>query len=174
MKVAITGHTSGIGRALTKVFPDFRGYSRSTGYDISHAVVQDIIVQDSLDCEIFINNAACGFSQTTLLYKVWENWKTENRIIVCIGSDAADYNSTSARPYNIHKVSLEHACLQLHHSKMPCKVIHVKPSYVDTPRVAHIDTPKIESVELAEYIKTLTELKGSMWVPNITVYPVPK
>ncbi len=171
MKVSITGHTSGIGKALAEVFHNHIGFSRSNGFDISIRSVQDIIVEKSLDCDVFINNAYAAWSQIDLLHKFWSVWKDQGKTIVCIGSDSADYNVNFARPYNIHKRALEDACLQLQQSKMPCKVIHIKPSYIDTPRVAQIDAKKMNANEVAKHIKFLVELKGSYWVPNITLYP---
>ena len=35
MKIAITGHTKGIGKAIADLYPNVIGFSRSKGYDIS-------------------------------------------------------------------------------------------------------------------------------------------
>lgn len=172
MKVAITGHTSGIGLALTKVFPDFIGFSRSNGFDISKIIDQRSIASNIEDCEVFINNAFSDWDQIDLLYRIWDRWNNNNKTIVCIGSDAADHNRAGARPYNIQKRALEHACLQLQQAKMPCRVILVKPGYVETPRVSHIKESKIDPSEMASFIKQLVELNGSMWIGSVTMYPI--
>jgi NAD(P)-dependent dehydrogenase (short-subunit alcohol dehydrogenase family) len=41
MKVAITGHTSGIGKALSDVFSDVIGFSRRNGYDLHNRVIRE-------------------------------------------------------------------------------------------------------------------------------------
>ena len=44
MKIAITGHTKGVGQAIASRFDDVMGFSKSTGYDISDDnVVKQIV-----------------------------------------------------------------------------------------------------------------------------------
>ncbi len=171
MKIALTGHTSGIGAAIHKLYPDSVCFSRRTGYDIGVPVMQTRIIDMSRDCDVFINNAYSGWAQVTLLYKMWELWKDQEKTIVCICSDAGDYNHNDAAPYSIHKRALEDACLQLQHSKKPCKVVCVKPGYVDTPRVKSIDAKKMDPDDFANYIKDLLEMKRTFWIPVVTLYP---
>lgn len=171
MKVAITGHTSGIGKSLAELFPEYMGFSRTNGYDISKPEDQLRILTAAHDCDVFINNAYSGWSQIDLLNKFWTYWQDLDKVIVCIGSNAAEYNSTNLRPYNIHKRALQDTCLQMHHSLKKCRVICVNPGYVDTPRVAGINTSKINTDELSQYIHQLINMKGSFWVPSITIYP---
>ena len=55
MKIAITGHSRGLGRALAKCLSvnfEVIGFSRSNGYNIAN--IHEVI-KDSLDCDIFIN-----------------------------------------------------------------------------------------------------------------------
>lgn len=172
MKVAITGHTSGIGKALADVFPEYIGFSRSNGYDINDAVTRRQILTESRDCDIFINNAHSKWAQTELLSLFWNEWKDQQKIIVCIGSNTTEYNQIGGREYTLHKLALEESCKQLRLANKPCKVILIKPAYVDTPRVSDIVAPKIDPVELANCVKSIvmnTEL--SMWIPYILIYP---
>jgi NAD(P)-dependent dehydrogenase (short-subunit alcohol dehydrogenase family) len=125
-----------------------------------------------VDCNVFINNADLGWNQSALLYELWEKWKDTDKLIVSIGSDSADYNQSAARPYNIQKRALQDACLQLQQAKQLCKVVLVKPGYVDTPRVQHITATKMDPKELALYIKKIVELRNStFWIPVVTLYP---
>jgi len=172
MKVAITGHTSGIGKELANVFSDYIGFSRKNGYDLHNRIVREKMYAEIGDCDIFFNNADIGWNQSALLYELWDKWKDTNKIIVNIGSDSADYNQPIARPYNIQKRALQDACLQMQQSNQLCKVVLLKPGYVDTPRVQHITATKIDPRELALYIKQLVELKNStFWIPVVTLYP---
>ena len=172
MKVAITGHTSGIGRALSTVFQDNVGFSKKNGYDLHNRIIREKMYNEIADCDVFINNADLGWNQSVLLYELWEKWKDKDKLIINIGSDAADYNQTVARPYNIQKRSLQDACLQLQQASQPCKVVLVKPGYVDTPRVQHITATKMDPKELALYIRELVELRYfTFWIPVVTLYP---
>ena len=61
MKFAITGHTSGIGKAVAEMCHtkgyQWIGFSRGTGYDIAREKDCGKIVYESSDCDVFINNA---------------------------------------------------------------------------------------------------------------------
>lgn len=172
MKIAITGHTSGIGLYLSKIFPEFIGFSRSNGYDLHKSYDRLRMFDEAIDCNVFINNADLGWDQTVLLYELWEKWKDKEKIIVNIGSEASDSKKIFARPYNVQKLALQEACLQLQQAHQPCKVVLVKPGYIDTPRVAHINAIKMDPEELALYIKGLIEMNNfSFWIPVVTLYP---
>ena len=46
MKIAITGHTKGIGKAIADLYPNVIGFSRSNGYDISKLdTIENIIIK---------------------------------------------------------------------------------------------------------------------------------
>ena len=70
MKIAITGHTSGIGKALYDIYSEENevlGFSRSNAYDIKYDISIEKIVQGSLDCDVFINNAGHMEEQTIII-----------------------------------------------------------------------------------------------------------
>jgi short-subunit dehydrogenase involved in D-alanine esterification of teichoic acids len=169
MKLAITGHTSGIGKSLFNLFPDSMGFSRANGFNLEDLSVRKQVVELAKDCDVFVNNAYA--SQTQLLYLLWEQWKEKEKVIVNISSDAGDYNHNKAYPYAIYKRTLDDASLQLQQSKLPCKVMNIRPSYVDTPRVAHIEAKKMDPDDLALYIKYLLEMDRTFWIPVVTIYP---
>jgi len=85
MKIAVTGHTSGLGQAIYNNFPDSIGLSRSNGYDISIRENYDKIVDQVKQCNVFINCAQTKFHQTELLMHVAHYWKGK---IINIGSQA--------------------------------------------------------------------------------------
>ena len=172
MKIAITGHTSGLGKSLSEVFPDYLGFSRSNGFDLHFADKRAEMISQIGDCDVFINNSPIGWNQTSLLYELWAEWQDKARIIINVGSTASDYNHPYPRPYTMHKKALEGASLQLQQSNKPCKVLLIKPGYIDTPRVDSIDAIKMNSDELAKFIKMLVEQKYlTFWIPTITIYP---
>ena len=62
MNYVITGHTSGIGKALyDRLYPNVKGYSLSSGYDIKNKQNRISIIQRNLDADVFINCAEDEF-----------------------------------------------------------------------------------------------------------------
>lgn len=92
-KVAITGHTKGIGASLAeKISSQYEvlGFSRSNGYDIS--VDEDVnrIIEETLDCEVFVNNAY-HFDQQTKIAKLWEEaHRDKEHFIINVSTLASD------------------------------------------------------------------------------------
>ena len=90
--IAITGHTSGIGKACVKHFNNdtIFGYSRSNGWNIQSPdkIVADIVANN---CTVFINNAYEGRAQRRLLERLYSEWRNKPNIIVNIGSYITDY-----------------------------------------------------------------------------------
>lgn len=105
MKCVITGHSSGIGKALFEHYlkkgHDVVGMSRSNGYDISKN--QDKIIHESLDADLFINNATSGNSQLELLKKLC--CKIPN--IVTMSTAGTDFTDVWAKQYHYDKINLE-------------------------------------------------------------------
>ena len=74
-KIAITGHSKGIGKKLYEHLSEqyqVIGFSRSNGYDISKQEDVDRIINESLDCDVFINNAYY-YDQQTVIAKQWND-----------------------------------------------------------------------------------------------------
>ncbi len=76
MKIAITGHTAGIGQSFTKILKsrghEIVGISRRTGENIRRTEhVANLITP----CDMFINSAQTQYAQTELLYAVWRRWQ---------------------------------------------------------------------------------------------------
>jgi len=172
MKVAITGHTSGIGLELFNIFPDSLGFSRSNGYNIGNNFLRQKIINESKDCDVFINNAYHEWSQVHILSQLWNEWKDKNKIIVCMGSGTTEYPHAGGDEYTLHKIALEESCKQLRLANKPCKVILIKPGWIDTKRVKSVQAIKIDPKELALCIKDIIlNVEKSLWIPEITIYP---
>lgn len=79
MKIAITGHTAGIGQAFARYLSnrghEIVGLSKRDGNNIRNIPK---IVEQILPCDMWINNAQSGYAQTELLYKVAEVWREDN------------------------------------------------------------------------------------------------
>jgi hypothetical protein len=137
MKVAITGHTKGLGKELSALFDDVVGLSRSNGYDIKDT---KLISNAASDCDIFINNAYDGYAQIDLLYEMYNRWHNTDKLIVTIGSMASNAAEWRLKPclYSTIKKTLDVATYQLvnsHHRK--CKLMIFKPGYLGDSHVPY-------------------------------------
>ena len=136
MKYALTGHTRGIGEELFKnIYAECKGFSKSTGYDITKKADRLRIVEESQDCSIFVNNAHAGYGQTELLYEVYNVWKDQDKIIVNIGSDTTSGIKKKPREYSAQKAALDKASEQLSFLNSKCRVMNVKFGFVATEGV---------------------------------------
>lgn len=141
MKIAITGHSRGIGKSLfDKLSVDHEciGFSRSNGFDI-HAR-QDLIVNASLKCDVFINNAYKGIEQVNILNKIWNQWKLDSTKTIVNISSLSKYPGLSgnATGYSAHKAALSHQAFLLMF-KTPdrkCRMININPGFVKTDMTA--------------------------------------
>ena len=68
MRVAITGHTKGLGKELYNRFGDVKGFSSSNDYDVSDRYDRAKIINEIHKFDLFINNAHPFFDQTTITY----------------------------------------------------------------------------------------------------------
>lgn len=158
MKVAITGHTQGIGQALADLYPDHIGFSRSNGYNIGNNSLQQKIVNESLGCDVFINNAYCSNAQSKLFSKIFELWRYDkNKTIVNIVSRSR-YDTHFEREYSNNKRDLANLANPGFMYDRSCRIINISPGWVATERVSEIwlknnDHPYITAKECAKYVK---------------------
>lgn len=124
MKIAITGHTAGIGRSFA-TYLESRGHniigiSKREGNNIRN--IPKVVTQIT-DCDMWINNAQAGYAQTELLYKVVEAWRDDrSKMIWNISTmmtkdlgvpNIAGLSYTALAEYKNQKRALEDAFYQL-------------------------------------------------------------
>ena len=93
MKIALTGHSNGLGQALFEFLSqkyEVIGFSRSNGYDIKNPSDREKIIKESKDCDIFINLVHNYYHQTDLLLELHKSWKGLQKYIINIGTSAVD------------------------------------------------------------------------------------
>jgi nucleoside-diphosphate-sugar epimerase len=124
LKIAITGHTAGIGHAFATILQgrghEIIGFSKRDGWDIR---IIPKIVNKIKDCDLFINNAQQGYAQTDLLYAIWNIWQGDSsKHIWCISTmmthtpvdpPITDQDSLAINAYRTQKIALEEAVNQL-------------------------------------------------------------
>jgi len=134
MKIAVTGHNSGLGLAIYNHYKNNHqvfGFSRSNGFNIINHGARKRILDISKNFDIFINNAYNNFdnSQFLLLEEIFQLWNGEDKIIVNISSRY----TTEQNLYCLTKKEQDIFC-EKNLYNLP-KIINLKPGLIDTPRV---------------------------------------
>ncbi len=171
-KYAITGHTDGIGQCLfSKIHST--GFSRTNGYDISTKDGRQRIINESANCNIFVNNACSNFHQVDMLYEIFDSWKDSNKIIINIGSNTTDGIKSYVHPYAAHKAALHKASEQLSNMKTVCKVTNIKFGWIGTERVIEKFNPSkyILVNDAAEFIISQVEWLKKYRMTESTLMP---
>ena len=136
MKIAITGHSAGIGQALTKIYEaqghEIVGLSRRNGHNIRSIPKVANMIES---CDVFINNAQVGFAQTELMWEVWRRWQGQYKTIVNISTQMTneEYSpNLDLDEYYVQKKALELAHQQCQYrSKWP-QMILIRPGNIAT------------------------------------------
>lgn len=153
-KIAITGHTSGIGKALYEYFTvqgcDVRGFSRSNGYNFPEA--EGKALKEIVECDVFINNGFPVKTQCNLLTGVFKEWQFHKKTIVNIGSHTTSYDRSTPHPrfsdeYHRDKKELDRICKEFRLQPMKCKLILLRPSFIKTEKVPEDSAIKYISLE---------------------------
>ena len=175
-KIAITGHTQGLGKALYNHYLStgfvVEGFSRTNGYDIGDPVARARLVEQLADHDIFINNAQSAFAQTDLLYAVFERWQKQSKTIVNISSNASDGIKNFPYPYATSKTALDKACEQLNNTpRSLCKVVNIRPGWIATERIKEmrITDPCLEVKTIVEIIDFILELPTNIHITSLSI-----
>jgi NAD(P)-dependent dehydrogenase (short-subunit alcohol dehydrogenase family) len=156
MKISITGHTKGIGKAIADALCKddlVLGYSRSNGFDISTSEGLDKVFSAAKHSDVFINNAYADFAQVELFNKMLAEWRLDSTKTIVNINSKAHYGQPASR-YAVTKKELAKVAQKaLSDNDRQCRVINISPGYVDTPRVANANYKKLSTEELADLVK---------------------
>ena len=132
MKCVITGHTSGIGKALQEYFLkdnwEVVGMSRSNGYDIQYSL--DRIITDSKGCDLFINCASSGIAQL----EIARHLCLKVPKLITFGSCGSDFIDIWGKQYTLDKFELEKKCrlISLNNDPNLADMLFIKIAYAET------------------------------------------
>ena len=161
MKIAITGHTQGLGAEFKKAYEELghevSGFSRSNGYDLRDWSRMQKMLDQITEHDMFINVAKPDFVQTTILYELWKRWKNQQRIIVNISSGITYapicpkdlFNDPNMDAYRTAKVSLNEASAQLSFRSFWPKIVLVNPVHLYGNPIS-----SEEQTKLTNWVKT--------------------
>jgi hypothetical protein len=132
MKVVITGHTYGIGKALYDSFKSAEwevvGLSRSNGYDIDADF--DKVVEAATGADLFINNAYRDRQQTRLVHAL----KNKVKKMVVMGSVSRHYPELIHTDYVHDKQELAEACRLISIDPNGIDILHLDLSFIEQPK----------------------------------------
>lgn len=175
MKIAITGHTAGIGRALAQCYSsrghDIIGLSKRDGYNIRSTSKIASLIEP---CDMWINNAQESFAQTELLFEMATRWQHTDRHIIVVStmmtqlpvSHLADLDF-----YRLQKVALEQAVQQLRHRNIGVRLTVVRPGNIATSSDKTVP-PAADVNHWAETLIKIFELAApDLDIPDISLGP---
>lgn len=180
MKIAITGHTAGIGQALARCYTqrghDIVGLSRRGGHNIRNVPkIADLIEP----CDMWINNAQAGFAQTELLFEMANRWQGTRKFIMVI-STMMTQDPVSPLPgldmdlYRIQKVALEQSVQQIRNRHIGIRLTIVRPGDIATSSDKTVP-PSADVNHWAETLVSIFELvKPDLVIPEISLGPTPR
>jgi NAD(P)-dependent dehydrogenase (short-subunit alcohol dehydrogenase family) len=138
MKIAITGHTAGIGQALAEAYHgnEIVGLSTREGNNIRNTLKIANLIEP---CDMFINNAQAGFAQTELLLEIHGRWINTQKHIVVISTIMAGEPVNTMEgmgEYWLQKTTLELAVQQLRYTTPNGpRITLVRPGSVNDPEL---------------------------------------
>ena len=178
MKIAITGHAAGIGRALaeqyTKSGHEIVGLSKREGNNIRNIPK----ICDQIEpCDMFVNNAQAGYAQTELLFEMTKRWTGTRKHIVIVSTQMTQC-PTNVLPglemdhYRIQKLALEEAVKQLRNRELDMTFTIVRPGNIATSA----DKTVPPAADVNNWAQTLIEIldlstKNKLCIPEISLGP---
>lgn len=176
MKIALTGHTSGIGKALYDILSkdhEVVCFSRSNGYNIQDDKIKELIVQESLQCDVFINNAYYEMAQVDILNKLWDFWARDKSKTIVNISSLSKYPGISGNTsgYSAHKAALSHqAFLLMFKGNRKCRMINVNPGYVESKMTQGVNANMLTAPECAEQIAHAINLPQHIEIGELSLW----
>jgi short-subunit dehydrogenase involved in D-alanine esterification of teichoic acids len=173
-KIAITGHTKGIGKSLLSRLSetyDVIGFSRTNGYDISKETDILRIIDESRDCDIFINNAYEKNYQTILFKLIFDKWKFLPKTIINMNSSCVYHSSDWSPEYADNKKELKEVVLNTigKYKNKKVRVINLYPSTLSTHK-GFESLNKLDTENLAKMINWLIKQPQEIEIREMSIY----
>ena len=177
MKIAITGHTAGLGQALAEAYygNEIVGLSKRDGNNIRNIPK----IADQIEsCDMFINNAQDGYAQTELLFEMSRRWTNTHKHIIVISTimtqqPVSVFPELSMDAYRIQKVALEEAVKQIRNRRLGVKITLVRPGMIGTSP----ERPVPPAADPDQWARTLVGIfnmahANGLDIPDISLGPL--
>jgi NAD(P)-dependent dehydrogenase (short-subunit alcohol dehydrogenase family) len=171
-KIYITGTTRGLGKWLKYRYEKQHFLQEVVGlnrpeHDLSKTINNFI----KKDFSIYIINAHYEWSQTDLLYALFDANKNRDCQIVVIGSVSADGDRKEVNKYAIQKKALDAAVTQLQLVQSKCLITQIKLGRMDTDMVKHIKSNKMDPGDVARRIFEIVEMNSRKdhYIKTVTI-----
>lgn len=178
MKIAITGHTAGIGQALAEEYTldghEIIGLSKREGNNIRNIPK---ICDQIESCDVFVNNAQAGYAQTELLFEMAHRWSGTGKHIIVISTmmtqaPVSTLSGLEMDHYRVQKIALEEAVCQIRNRRLGVKITIVRPGNIATGP----DKTVPPAADVNNWAKTLTAIfrmadSNNLSIPDISVGP---
>ena len=165
-KIVITGHTSGIGKAIFDKFTEVScheiiGMSRSNGYDIEKDF--DKVVEEATGADFFVNNAYRDSQQLKLFHAL----KDKVNMMVVMGSVSRHYPELIPTDYVRDKQALAEACRLESINPNGIPILHLDLSFIQGTEI-HNDDP---TAFLSDYNTPLEDIVDTImfWAQKPTI-----
>jgi nucleoside-diphosphate-sugar epimerase len=180
MKIAITGHSAGIGQALSQCYEsrghEIVGLSRRNGHNIRNIPK---IAEWIEPCDMWINNAQAGFAQTELLFEIAQRWLGSKKSIIVISTmmtqaAMSPLSGLDMDLYRIQKLALEESVRQLRSRQVGIKIMIVRPGNIATSPDKTV--PPAADVDLwaESLISIIDSTEPDLMISDISLGPVPR
>jgi hypothetical protein len=171
MKIAITGHSAGIGKTLyDSLIHDHEiiGFSLENGFDIGLEGIRQQVISLSADTDVFINNAYHIIGQIDLLKKITHAWNGENKIIINVSSKVV-FSKDPNDPVDIKYIESKKKLQQVvedRNNSLP-KIYNILLGCVDTELSKTLNYPKLSTEAIADFIKYILKNKDNIWIQEV-------
>jgi hypothetical protein len=172
MKVAITGHTRGIGAAifheLVQRNHSVIGYSLTSGFDINQEPHRQQILLESADCDIFINNAFCPDAQFKLLQMFVAEWEGLDKVIVNVNSKSifAPTVPNSMKLY-VEDKKAQNQFIQQRKFKARPQIVNLILGLVETEMSQMFVAKKLQPSHIAKLLVDILEHRDQIYVQDL-------
>ena len=175
-KIAIIGHTRGIGKAIADLYKDKEydviGMSRSNGFDLVHD--QEKILETVEDCDLVVLNAHSLRGQLTLLKRIYGRHSFDKMKVAVITSTSGLEDDPDLHQFKLNdKLEYSQYCkikkelieyiseLQEELLDRPLSVYDICPDVVDTDMTKGLwnNLPKLTAQEVADAVRYCFESK---------------
>lgn len=173
MKIAITGHTKGIGKAIfdkLSIKHEMLGYSRSNGYDVKN---YKTILSEIKSVDIFINNTYLGDFQEKIFLELFSKWKNESKTIVNLLNASTIINPQTSLKYSRDKTNFFNTVRNtlIDNPTKKCRVINLLPSTIEPNPMYPESKVKLDPKVIAEHLAYILELPQNIEITCLVISP---